>query len=101
MGGGGDDSATGFSLQANTGVEAMRTYSKVTCTGMSIQTKSICIVGIQLAGWNTVDQTQLGEECEPREYAGGLKWQKNNVYFPRRFFLKIKISEQISKVVFI
>lgn len=46
MGGGGDDSATGFSLQANTGVEAMRTYSKATCTGVSIQTKSIHIVGI-------------------------------------------------------
>lgn len=45
-GGSGDDSATGFSLQANTGVEAMRTCSKATCTGLSIQTKSIRIVGI-------------------------------------------------------
>lgn len=46
MGGDGDDSATGFSLQANTGVDVMRTWSKATCTGVSIQAKSVCVLSI-------------------------------------------------------
>lgn len=90
MWGGSSDSATGFCLRANTGIEVMRTCSKATCTGVSVQAKSKCMLGIQLTEWNTVDQMQLGGECEPREYAGGLKWQKNNVYFSRRFFKKNK-----------
>lgn len=52
---GGGDSATGFFLGANTGVEVMKACSKATCTGVSIQAKSKWILGIQLAGWNTVD----------------------------------------------